>query len=214
MDSPRIADLFFTTDLFHPDPLSVIDAIVSAGIRFATHGTYSHAMIISGVDPLTVISADAGGVSERAPETREMESYSILTLKPEFDIPDETRQKIVTVCRGMVGKDYAFEELPAYLLNLSIQMKRKLICSWVPWRGYTQNGIYLVERIMEGFVVPEVLYTSPMLQVVKQVAPKGESEGGTPEGAVYAALPLLLVAYCVMWPFLKIRNLFTHQKED
>ena len=143
------ADLVFTTS----------KSIVSAAIKFRTHGIWSHVMLATGEGD-DVISADAYGVILRAMEPDEKENYACLFC-PGISVE---AQAIIKLAASKIGKGYDFLGLASFLVDSDLNNEDRWFCSELVYMVYAAAGIQLLERIEHAFVSPRDLWISPVLR--------------------------------------------------
>lgn len=157
----RAGDLFFTTST----------SLFSAGVRFFTHGKYSHVQIITQVKEIDgalavdVVSADAAGVILRSVQADEWPRHAILTYP---NMTHEERDKILKFCFASIGAGYDYAGITDFLFDVDFQGENRFFCSELAFLAYKSAGINLQERLDHAFVSPDLLYISPLLKVVEE----------------------------------------------
>lgn len=150
------------------------DVAISAGIKLATEGSFSHAAIA--ISDTEIVEALGDGVTRTAIADREDSRYAVYTVD---SLTEEQRQALAAYAEAHIGEAYSYLQDVGFAVNYireKLGFKRipdlfaehgKVICSALVDLAYRSIDIKLRGEKDAGDITPVGLSFSPLLHLIE-----------------------------------------------
>lgn len=133
--------------------------LISALIRWQTRGTYSHAAIITGLRPLTIIEAWQGSGVRQKSLGFDLKNIDFFALRKE---PNFSTERAITFACAQLGFPYDYRGVFRFVTRVPAHINSKWFCSELVHEAVRVGGMELLQR-ESSEVAPEHLSWSTKL---------------------------------------------------